>query len=57
LLLECHGRRIEIGASLVESERASLAEDLRARLSFHSAVQHTEPAPVPQGLGAAEQKI
>jgi uncharacterized membrane protein len=57
LLLQCHGRRIEVAAALVESERASLAEDLRARLSFPSAVQHTEPEPLLQGLGAAEQKI
>jgi uncharacterized membrane protein len=57
LLLQCHGRRIEVASSLVESERVSLAEDLRARLIFPSAVQHPAPAPLVQGLGAAEQKV
>jgi len=57
LLLECHGRRVEIGQSLVESERIQLADDLSARLSFHTDGPWHEPVPVPQGLDAAEQKI
>jgi uncharacterized membrane protein len=57
LLLQCHGRSIEIGRALVESERDRLAQDLQARLSFHSAVQCSAPAPIPEGLGAAEQKV
>jgi uncharacterized membrane protein len=57
LLLECHGRSVEIGGSLVEQERTQLAEDLSARLSFHAGGPWHEPVPVPQGLDALEQKI
>jgi uncharacterized membrane protein len=57
LLLECHGRRVEVGRVLVESERDQLAQDLRRHLSFHSAAPHIEPAPLPAGLDAAQQEI
>ncbi len=57
LLLECHGRSVEVGKSLVEHERIRLAEDLSARLSFHADNPWHAPAPVPEGLGTAEQKI
>jgi len=57
LLLQCHGRTVEIGKALVESERIQLAEDLSARLSFHAGALRHKPAPIPEGLGTAEQKI
>jgi uncharacterized membrane protein len=57
LLLECHGRRVEVGQVLVESERDDLADDLRARLRFHSSMPLVESAPVPVGIGAAKQEI
>ena len=57
LLLECHGRSVEIGKALVEHERLQLAEDLSARLSFHADGPRHEPVPLPEGLDTAEQKI
>ena len=57
LLLECHGRRVEIGAALVEAERVALTEDLRAELGFHSNSHHIEPEPIPAGIHTAEQHI
>ena len=57
LLLECHGRRLEVGTFLIEAERLRLAEDLRAELVFHPAAHRTESEPIPAGFDAAEQKI
>ncbi len=57
LLLECHGRWVEIGAALVQAERLQLTEDLRAEIGFHPNTQRAESAPIPDGHGAAEQKI
>ena len=57
LLLECHGRRVEVGAALVENERLQLTEDLRAEIGFRPAARPGEPAPIPRGLGAVEQEI
>lgn len=57
LLLECHGRWVEVGASLVEAERLQLTEDLRAEVGFHPNAQCAESAPMSVGLGAAKQKI
>ena len=57
LLLECHGHRIEVGKALVESERLKLAEDLRSELSFQLNPLFAEPAPLPQGLDTAGQKV
>ncbi len=57
LLLRCHGRHIEIGGCLVEHEREQLAQDLCARLSFCYTPHFAESTPLPEGLGAAEQKI
>ena len=57
LVLECHGRRIEVGAALVEAEREALANDLRAQMGFHSTVHNTGPKPIPAGIDTAEQQI
>jgi uncharacterized membrane protein len=57
LFLECHGRRVEVGAALVEGERIELARDLSNVLSVESALHHPPAAVVPVGLGTAGQKI
>jgi uncharacterized membrane protein len=57
LWLECHGRRVEVGATLVEWERMDLAEDLRGQLDFRPITRFTEPDPLPAGLDAASQEI
>ena len=57
LVLECHGRRVEVGAALVEAERLALTDDLRAELGFQPTAHNTEPEPVPAGIDTAEQQI
>lgn len=57
VLLECHGRRLEVGGAVVEVERRRLACDLRERLGFQSAFYPVPPDPVPAGLSAAGQKV
>ncbi len=53
LLLESHGRRIEIGAALADQERERLADALRGQLGPVQALHLPRPAPVPQGLPSA----
>lgn len=50
LLLESHGRHLEIGAVLAEGEREALAAALGSRLGPAPALHLTTPASVPQGL-------
>ncbi len=57
LFLACHGRQVEIAASLVEHERIELAAVLRERMSFYPDWRQTAPSMLPKGLDAAEQKI
>ena len=53
LLLESHGRRIELGSALAEPERERLAEALRAQLGPAQASHRSRPVPVAQGLPSA----
>ncbi len=57
LLLECHGRGLEIAQPLVESERLQLAEDLRTRLSFRLSPTFARTTPLPEGLDTASEKV
>lgn len=57
LFLESHGRRIEIGPFLVESERVQLAADLHSKLKFEFTTNHIEPRALAEGFATAEQKI
>jgi len=57
LLLECHGRRVEVGGALVEVERRQLASDLRERLGFESGFYRAPVEAIPAGLDAAGQKV
>jgi uncharacterized membrane protein len=57
LFLRCHGRQIELGGALLEQERKKLAQDLSKRLGFRYSPCFSDPGALPQGLGAAEQKI
>jgi uncharacterized membrane protein len=50
VLLECHGRRIEVGSALVEAERLRLASDLREALGLKSALSQAPAEPLPAGL-------
>lgn len=53
LLLECHGRRIEIGAVLADPDRELLADALRAQLGPVQALHLARPLPAAQGLPSA----
>jgi uncharacterized membrane protein len=53
LFLESHGRRVEVGAVLVEDERLRLADRLRQQLGPAPAFHLSAPVPVPQGLPTA----
>jgi uncharacterized membrane protein len=57
VLLECHGRRIEVAGAVVERERRQLAAELRRRLGFEAAFYQAPAETVPAGLDAAGQKI
>jgi uncharacterized membrane protein len=53
LLLESHGRRVEIGAVLSEPERERLASTLRGELGPVQALHLSRPLPAAQGLPSA----
>ena len=57
LLLECHGKRVEVGKVLVESERVQLAADLHANLNFRTSESLPIYKPLPEGLESAGQHV
>lgn len=57
LMLSCHGRRVEIGACLVEHERLQLAQELEERLGLGPSIPHRRPVSEVAGALSPVQQI
>jgi uncharacterized membrane protein len=57
LMLRCHGRRVEIGARVIEAEREDLAAALQEWLGLHRAsIQRCEAEALTPGLASPAQQ-
>ncbi len=57
LLLRCHGRRVEVGSFLVESERIDLFDELEQRLGLSPSIRRSRPAPAVSGAISPVQQV
>ncbi|MGE5154530.1 MAG: DUF2244 domain-containing protein [Bdellovibrio bacteriovorus] len=57
LCLVAHGRRVQVGAALVEPERLALAAELTRQLGLDTAIFHRRPEPVVTGAAAPAPQV
>jgi hypothetical protein len=57
LWLVSHGRRVQLGAALVEPERLALATELTRQLGLNTAIFHRRPEPVVTGASLPAPQI
>lgn len=57
LWLVSHGRRVPVGAALVEQERLALAAELTRQLGFNRAIFHRRPEPAVTGAATPAPQV
>jgi uncharacterized membrane protein len=57
LWLVSHGRRVAVGAALVEQERLALAAELTRQVGLNTSIFHRRPEPVVTGAAAPAPQV